>query len=74
MRSKERASGIPWDMPLDPDLIESWIDFCLVSPEMEAAEEGRETRSGRRYVKGYTILAKRVWVEKSRRVVEGGRR
>jgi hypothetical protein len=39
---------MPWDMPLLPEWTESCIDFCLVSPEMEAAEEGRETRSGRR--------------------------
>lgn len=49
MRSKERASGMPWDMPLEPDLTDSWMDFCLSTPESEPCDElARDTCAGRR--------------------------
>lgn len=48
MRSKERASGMPWDIPLLPEWTDSSMDFCLLSPENEAADEAGETRAGRR--------------------------
>jgi len=47
MRSKERASGIPWDMPLLPEWTESRIDFCFDSPEMDEVDDA--TCAGRRY-------------------------
>jgi hypothetical protein len=41
MVSKDKASGIPWDMPLLPDLMDSLIDFRLSSIESEDAVPGR---------------------------------
>lgn len=48
MRSKERASGIPLETALLPELTDSLTDFCFASPEMESREEMWETCEGRR--------------------------
>lgn len=48
MVSKDKASGIPWDMPLLPDLMDALIDFRLSSVLVEEAVLGRGARSGRR--------------------------
>lgn len=49
IRSKERASGMPWDMPLEPDLTDSSMDCCLSVPESEPRDEpARDTWAGRR--------------------------
>jgi hypothetical protein len=40
MASKDNASGMPLDMPLLPDLTESWIDLRLVSIEVVVAVSG----------------------------------
>lgn len=48
MRSNDRASGIPWDMPLLPEVIDSLMDFCFSAPESESRDEALATREGRR--------------------------
>jgi len=48
MRSNERASGIPWDIPLLLDFMDSLMEFCLSAPDTDSVEEIRETREGRR--------------------------
>jgi len=48
MVSKDKASGMPLDMPLLLDRTDSWIDFCLCSLEMVEGVPGREACPGRR--------------------------
>jgi hypothetical protein len=44
MRSNERASGMPCDMPLLPEVIDSLMDLCFSEPEIESLEEWRDGR------------------------------
>ena len=46
MRSKDKASGIPWLIDELPDEMESLIDRCFSSPLTESLDD--ETLEGRR--------------------------